>query len=281
MDLVLKEQVAALHKQATAQQQEFCIDMEGAAAEGQPIWQWMGYSRKDAAKRSLEKLLEGVDYQSTEMWTVAGGTPRHVVLFSHDGFKQWGMLAGTERGRQIRAYFIECEKQLQREMSQPTALNSELSRMQSDLAEHKAANNRTAALLEQFGHWTAAHVTGINTRVDKVEDRVDRLESKLNRRRDVSDATRALYERVVASRYEGECPCCGKVKEEMHVDHWYNRSHNKPDQAWLICSDCNHELGPAGSPGRTKHLEKFNGFQIQRRFLQKAENGEQLTLLPN
>ena len=27
-----------------------------------------------------------------------------------DAFKHWGMLCGTEKGKQIRSYFIECEK---------------------------------------------------------------------------------------------------------------------------------------------------------------------------
>jgi hypothetical protein len=82
----------------------------------------MGYSRKDTATRSLSRLIEGVDF-SAQVRESSGGRPSEEIRFSRDGFKQWGMLAGTDRGRQIRLYFIECEKRLQLGMNQPTALN--------------------------------------------------------------------------------------------------------------------------------------------------------------
>lgn len=125
-DLALKGQVETLYRQAAASEQEFCIDLEGQAPDGRPVWEWMGYSRKDSAKASLSKLIEGVDFllqKDLEQTSGRGGHNRETAIFSRDGFKQWGMLAGTERGRQIRLYFIECEKRLQLGMSQPTALN--------------------------------------------------------------------------------------------------------------------------------------------------------------
>lgn len=121
-DLALKGQVETLYRQAAASEQEFCIDLEGQAPDGRPVWEWMGYSTKGSATRSLGKLIEGVDFLTTRLES-SGGRPSEQVRFSRDGFKQWGMLAGTERGRQIRLYFIECEKRLQLGMSQPTALN--------------------------------------------------------------------------------------------------------------------------------------------------------------
>lgn len=129
-DLALKGQVETLYRQAAASEQEFCIDLEGQAPDGRPVWEWMGYSRKDNAKASLSKLIEGVDYlvlKVQEQVPHQGGfrtATKERILFSRDGFKQWGMMAGTDHGRQIRLYFIECEKRLQLGMSQPTALNA-------------------------------------------------------------------------------------------------------------------------------------------------------------
>lgn len=128
-DLVLRGQVESLYRQAAASDQEFCIDLEGETPLGTPVWHWMGYSTKGNATRSLSKLIEGVDYHLSEVISGAGGLPRQIIRFSRDGFKQWGMLAGTDRGRQIRLYFIECEKRLQLGMSQPTTLNATMDRL--------------------------------------------------------------------------------------------------------------------------------------------------------
>ena len=46
---------------------------------------------KEDAYYILGKLIEGVDYHSTEVWSDRGGLPRQVVLFSRTGFKRWGM----------------------------------------------------------------------------------------------------------------------------------------------------------------------------------------------
>lgn len=131
-DLALREQVESLYQRAVSSDQEFCIDLEGEAPDGHPVWEWMGYSTKGNATRSLAKLIDGVDFLliSGDKQTIGrGGHNRETAVFSRDGFKQWGMLAGTDRGRQIRLYFIECEKRLQLGMAQPTALNGTLDRL--------------------------------------------------------------------------------------------------------------------------------------------------------
>jgi hypothetical protein len=156
--LALQGQVEALHQEVQASGAEFCLDLEGICADGRPLWQWMDYSRKDNAARSLIKLVEGVDYQSAEVRTVAGGTPRQVVLFSREGFKQWAMLAGTERGRQIRSYFIECEKRLQLQMSQPTSLNK---------------------VIEDLTEVFVSGINGVHSKVDALGTRLAGVESSL------------------------------------------------------------------------------------------------------
>lgn len=127
-DLALKGQVETLYRQSAEGDQEFCIDLEGEAPDARPVWEWMGYSTKGNAKASLSKLVEGVDFLCQTIKST-GGRPAEQILFSRDGFKQWGMLAGTDRGRQIRLYFIECEKRLQLGMSQPTALNASIDKL--------------------------------------------------------------------------------------------------------------------------------------------------------
>jgi phage anti-repressor protein len=173
-DLALKSQVEQLHQQVAASDQEFCIDLEGIAPDGTPVWQWMGYSTKGSASRSLGKLIEGVDYllNKTVRQVPHQGGWRTVtvecVLFSRDGFKQWGMLAGTEQGRKVRLYFIECEKRLQLEMLQPTALNNAL---------HTILERQQALAENLAGHMTQGFHQ-INNRVDTLEQRVARIEEQ-------------------------------------------------------------------------------------------------------
>ncbi len=73
---------------------------------------WLDYARKDVAQAAFLKcgFSEGIDYQSVTSRTVAGGTPRQDIKLTIDCFKMWGMMAGTEKGKEIRRYFLECEK---------------------------------------------------------------------------------------------------------------------------------------------------------------------------
>lgn len=41
-------------------------------------------------------------------------------------FKQWGMMAGTEKGRQIRLYFLECERLAKEAVSSQSTLKEEI-----------------------------------------------------------------------------------------------------------------------------------------------------------
>lgn len=73
-------------------------------------WHIAGYTRKDVAKRKLSKLTEGSDF-STERWkTPQGGRSREIINLTCDALKHFCLLAETEEGRQIRQYFVECEK---------------------------------------------------------------------------------------------------------------------------------------------------------------------------
>jgi len=93
--------------------EEFPINLEDA-------WQWLGYSRKDTAKNTLVSNFEqGVDYiihLPSETGAVATlGFPaftRQDVYLTVECFKAFGMLAGTAKGKEVRKYFLRCEKQL-------------------------------------------------------------------------------------------------------------------------------------------------------------------------
>ena len=78
-------------------------------------WQWLGYSAKHKAKNKLTRNFDhGVDY-STKWLSVAhsnGLTASRTeqIYLTIDCFKSLGMMAGTEQGKVIRKYFLECER---------------------------------------------------------------------------------------------------------------------------------------------------------------------------
>lgn len=85
-------------------------------------WQWIGYSRKDAAKRILvENFAQDVDFSSLHITVEReiGATTREEIRLTVDCFKSFCMMAGTDQGRRVRAYFLECERRLRLQIEQP------------------------------------------------------------------------------------------------------------------------------------------------------------------
>lgn len=86
----------------TDSEDEFPVDFD-------EIWRHIGYSRKDAAKRTLEhQLVENADYISTKL-RINGqrGRPTEKIRLSQSGFEQFCMQAPTEQGRRVRAIYID------------------------------------------------------------------------------------------------------------------------------------------------------------------------------
>ena len=91
---------------------EFPIDFDDA-------WKWIGYSRKDKGKPNLISNFEkNIDYIQQMTFpkkgkTSSGGASSQKYYLTVDCFKSYCLMAGTERGKKVRKYFIECEKTLQ------------------------------------------------------------------------------------------------------------------------------------------------------------------------
>ena len=86
-------------------------------------WQWIGYSRKDNAKRALLScgFEVGIDLLIDEgLGTLDDPNPEEYITLTVDCFKMWAMMAATEKGRQTRLYFLECERTLLKQTNQIT-----------------------------------------------------------------------------------------------------------------------------------------------------------------
>jgi phage anti-repressor protein len=122
-------------------------------------WHIAGYSRKDSAKRKLSKMVEGTDFHrfvEVRKRHQGGTTEVEIFTMSCDALKHFCLLAETEEGRQIRNYFIECEKkwklveQHHPEIAQEINLELRKMEMQSEILKLQNDNLKLQAELRNI-----------------------------------------------------------------------------------------------------------------------------------
>lgn len=84
--------------------EKFPVDLDQA-------WRWVGYKEKRNALDTLKSMFEEeIDYVCLGTKSIPGGRSSHSYKLTVDCFKQLGMASKTEKGKEIRKYFLECEK---------------------------------------------------------------------------------------------------------------------------------------------------------------------------
>jgi hypothetical protein len=79
------------------------------------VYEWVGFTRKDNAKRAVCKYLPETQYQvlllpaEEQTDDGRGGRNRETVMLTVNGFKQLCMCANTDKGRRVREYYINME----------------------------------------------------------------------------------------------------------------------------------------------------------------------------
>lgn len=75
------------------------------------VWNWLGISRKDNAKRILIKeFIQDVDYKIEHVSTDRrGGHNKENILMTPETFKSMCMMVNTEKGKATRRYYIKME----------------------------------------------------------------------------------------------------------------------------------------------------------------------------
>lgn len=106
---------------------EFPVDFDLA-------YKWLEFSRKDNAKRSLIEcgFIEGVDFcnllpneevEISESKIVSGVTKKagvkQDIRLTNECFKTWGMMAATQKGKEVRKYFLQCERKMKQFAANP------------------------------------------------------------------------------------------------------------------------------------------------------------------
>ena len=91
---------------------QFPIDFDVA-------WQWIGYTRKSDAKEVLESRFDkGFDFCGELRKNSKRGRPSEELFLTVDCFKQFCMVAGTQKGKEVRRYFLDCERELKRRIEE-------------------------------------------------------------------------------------------------------------------------------------------------------------------
>ena len=105
--------------------EQFPVDFDNA-------WKWIGWKKKQDGKNVLlNNFLEGEDFLRKGVKIPNGGRPKEFITITVDCFKSLGMMAGTEKGREIRRYFLGCEKQVKEVIP---AQNEELEKLRLEVA---------------------------------------------------------------------------------------------------------------------------------------------------
>jgi hypothetical protein len=89
-------------------EEEFSVDFDDA-------WRWIGWGKKQDGKDVLlNNFDEEVDFLRKGVKSPNGGRPSEWILLTVECFKSLAMMAGTAKGKQVRRYFLDCERELKR-----------------------------------------------------------------------------------------------------------------------------------------------------------------------
>ena len=125
---------------------DFVIDFDN-------VWKWLGFSRKDPAKRLLEKyFVIDIDYKITKPAPPIGGAGleaevasinlggsglnKEIIMLSVVTFKKFSLKSGTQKADEVHDYYIKLEELLQETVNEQTnELRKQLDQTNNTLAD--------------------------------------------------------------------------------------------------------------------------------------------------
>ena len=120
---------------------EFIIDLDN-------VWNWMGFSQKAMAKRTLEKhFILDKDYkcllcQLAEQKNCRGGHNKETILMTIQTFKLFCIKAATSKASEIHEYFVKLEQILQEIIHEETNELRQQLEDQKEKYEQKIKNTK-------------------------------------------------------------------------------------------------------------------------------------------
>lgn len=139
---------------ADSEVNEFAVDFDAA-------WEWLEYSNKANAWQSFQNagFLEQTDFMVNHEFT--GARQKRVVHLTVDCFKQWAMMSGTSKGKQVRLYFIQCERKL-KQLTQPKDSLELIIAQAESIAMLARAANEQRLMMQKHRELLEAHEEAID-----------------------------------------------------------------------------------------------------------------------
>lgn len=138
---------------------DFIIDLDN-------IWQWLGFSQKAMAKRSLEKyFLVEKDYKLSLLRSqeqslcrsaernkdTKGGQNREQILLNIETFKLFCIKAGTKKANEIHEYFVKLERLLHEVMEEEsTELKLQLEQAKNTISQNDENNQKKLEKMKEL-----------------------------------------------------------------------------------------------------------------------------------
>ena len=131
--------------------EDFPVDLDDA-------WRWIGYTQKVKALSALlsDAFDEGLDWvQAFPVGKVSNtvGQPSKKYFLTGDCFKMLAMVARTRHGKQIRRYFLDCEKLAISSTDLIAALQAENASLRAIQGDRSLASE-VAAIWIELGPWS-------------------------------------------------------------------------------------------------------------------------------
>ena len=96
---------------------DFVIDFDN-------VWKWLGFTRKDSAKKLLEKFFTiEIDYKTVfrqQAENLNGGRPKENIMLNVNTFKKFCLKADTKKADEVHDYYIKLEELLQETLNEET-----------------------------------------------------------------------------------------------------------------------------------------------------------------
>ena len=148
---------------------DYIIDLDN-------IWKWLDFSRKDPAKRLLEKyFILDIDYKIVSHQSVENlnsGRPNEQILLTINSFKKFCLKAGTKKANEIHDYYIKLEDLIHETLNEETdelrnqlKINTENHVKELELNKqnhlHQLKLNKESALLEKMSGKRCVYIAEI------------------------------------------------------------------------------------------------------------------------
>ncbi len=137
-------------------------------------WQWLEYSKKSNALESFLNcgFSKSIDFirlleNQQNLNSAIGGRPTVSYMLTVDCFKSWAMMSKTQTGKQVRLYFLECERIAKSIQVKPLS-GIEMARENLRLWEDLEAKQALIAAQE-------VKITQLDAEVDVLSEVVDQL----------------------------------------------------------------------------------------------------------